>query len=108
MRTKLFFLLTALVALTICSDAYSWGAAHIGYTHVGPSGVYHYGHNAAVGPYGAYSGAHVSHYGGYGGRTAYGNAIHSASHPYGGGYAAGGFRTGGVYGGYRAGAYRRW
>jgi len=76
-------LAAALAGLVIAPRAQAWGAYHVGYTHVGPSGAYHYGST------GYSSGTRV---GGYGGA-----------------YAAGGFRAGGVYGGaYRAGVYRRW
>lgn len=99
--------------LFTAADVQAWGAAHVGYTHVGPSGVYHYGRNAAVGPYGAYSGAHVSHYGGYGyDGTAYRAGYAANPYPYGvGGYGAygyGGYRVGGYADPYVGGVYRRW
>ena len=47
----------AAAALLSPTKADAWGAAHVGYTHVGPSGAYHYGRTAAVGPYGSYRGA---------------------------------------------------
>lgn len=44
-----------MVLLTpISADAY--GAAHVGYTHVGPNGAYHVGGTAAVRPGGVYTG----------------------------------------------------
>jgi hypothetical protein len=100
-----------LAAFLTPAKAHAWGAAHVGYTHVGPNGVYHYGRTAAVGPYGAYSGAHVGgygyggayHYGGaYGG---YGDAYHYNT-GYGGAYHYGTVPAGEY--GYRAGVYRRW
>ncbi len=103
----------ALAALLTPTDAHAWGAAHIGYTHVGPSGVYHYGRTAAVGPYGAYSGVHAGAYGygggyahyGYGTGYGYGGAYH-----YNTGYSSG-YHYGTVpYGSYgaAAGVYRAW
>ena len=62
------------------SEAHAWGAYHAGYTHVGPSGVYHAGT--------------TSYHGGYGG------GYHS-----GGGYHYGGASGGG---GYHYGYARRW
>jgi len=101
------------------SDAKAWGAYHVGYTHVGPGGVQHYGHTAAAGPYGGYS---SSHYGahGYGGgsyHSGYGGGYHAGYggggyHYSGGSYGgatAGGFRYGGYNrGGYGGGVYRRY
>lgn len=84
----MFRMTVALVALPVLAalltpakvDAY--GAAHVGYTHVGPNGVYHTGETAVAGPGGVYAGGHT---------TAAG---------YGGGYA-GGYHAGyrGAYGG---------
>jgi len=95
-----------LAVLLTTREAQAWGAAHVGYTHVGPGGVQHYGRTAAVGPYGAYSGGHASDYGRYGGsyHTGYGAAYGGAYH------YAGASRYGGAgyAGGYRAGVYRRW
>jgi hypothetical protein len=82
----------------------AYGARHVGYTHVGPGGVYHYGRTAGYGPGGAFSTGHAGAYG-YGGgyaRTGYGAGVGY------GGY--GGYRYGtgyGAYGGYRYG-YRGW
>ena len=42
----------ALAALLMPSRAAAWGAAHVGYTHVGPNGVYHTGRTVAAGPSG--------------------------------------------------------
>jgi len=58
MLNKLITLATvsALVALSMPSKVDAYGAAHVGYTHVGPSGVYHTGRTAAYGPGGAYAG----------------------------------------------------
>jgi hypothetical protein len=107
------------VLLLSAGDACAYGARHVGYTHVGPSGVYHAGHTAAYGPGGARSAGHVSHYGGASGTAyragygahygAYGGAYHAGYTTQHDVYAAGGFRAGGVYGTTtRAGYYRRW
>lgn len=111
-RKSLFIAITAaLLALLTPNDARAWGAAHVGYTHVGPSGVYHYGATAARGPYGAYSGAHVGAYGAggasyhAGGAVGYGGAYHYNT-GYGGAYHYGTVPVGGY--GAAAGAYRRW
>jgi hypothetical protein len=75
-----------LATLLSTTQVQAWGAAHVGYTHVGYGGVQHYGRTVAAGPYGAYSGAH---YGSYG----VGGAYHTDYH----------YGTG--YGGYSYGAY---
>ena len=80
-----------LTALLVPSKVDAWGAAHVGYTHVGPGGVYHTGRTVAAGPGGVYAGGRTGAYGAYGGayRAGYGGAV--------------GYR-GGYYGGYRYGA----
>jgi hypothetical protein len=122
-RQVLFLALGALALLAGTSaKAHAWGCAHVGYTHVGPTGVQHYGATEARGPYGSYSGAHGGAYGyggssyhaGYGTASGYGGyaagGYHSYSGAYGGGYAAGGYHYG-SYGGsasYSSGVYRAW
>jgi hypothetical protein len=113
-------LAAAVAVLGTSSEAQAWGAAHAGYTHVGPGGVYHQGYTAARGPYGAYGGAYRGgygygarygggYYGGYHAYTPYYYGGYRAYTPYySGGYAAGGYHYGGAYGGYRAGVYRAW
>ena len=84
MLRKIVFpaLAAALLALLVSSQARAWGGYHVGYTHVGYGGVYHYGRTGFYGGYG-------DRYGGYGG-----------------GYRYGGYRYGGdAYGGYRYGGY---
>ncbi len=114
-KTLIAMLTAGSIALLSPADAQAWGAAHVGYTHVGPAGVSHYGGTAARGPYGAYSGAHAGAYG-------YGGASYHAG--YGTGYAVGGagayhYNTGYAspyhygtmpYGGtgYAGGVYRRY
>ena len=75
----------ALAALLMPSKVDAWGAAHVGYTHVGPAGVYHTGRTVAAGPGGVYAGGRTSAYGAYGGvyRAGYGAAA-----GYGGAYGA--------------------
>ena len=118
LRKTLFLGLAAVLALALsASKVQAWGGYHVGYTHVGPAGVEHWGHTAGYGPYGGFSTGHAGAYGyggyhagyGYGDRYgAYGGAYHYGYSPY-GGYAAGGFRAGGVYGdSYGAGVYRAW
>jgi len=83
---------TALGALLTPSEAGAYGAAHVGYTHVGPGGVYHTGRTVAAGPGGVYAGGHTTAVGGYG--AASGGYRYSPSY-YGGG-AVGGVRVGGA------------
>src|SRR5262249_5539862 len=51
MLKKIFVLAAAatLVSLATSSEVQAWGCYHAGYTHVGPSGVYHYGRTYAGG-----------------------------------------------------------
>jgi hypothetical protein len=100
-----------------CALSQAWGAFHVGYTHIGPGGIYHFGRTAAVGPYGAYSVGRVggigyggdSYRAGYGYGERYGGLYggsHYAASPYYGAYGYGGAS---LYGGvYRAGVYRAW
>ena len=93
-------LAAALLVLGLSARAEAWGARHVGYTHVGPSGVQHYGRNVVSTPSGVYGGGHSSAYGAYGGAYhsdyRYG-ATRAYTPTYGGGYAAGGYHYGGVY-----------
>jgi hypothetical protein len=95
----------ALAALLTPSQVGAWGAAHVGYTHVGPGGVYHTGRTVAAGPGGVYAGGRTGAVGAYGG--AY-HAGYAGGVGYGGAYRGG--YVGGVgyggYGGYYGGAYR--
>ena len=116
LRSTILGLAVTMAALLTPTDANAWGARHVGYTHVGPNGVYHYGANARVGPYGAYGGVHegyhsyggASYHAGYGAErgVGYGGAYH-----YNTGYTGSAYHYGTMpYGGYgtAAGAYRRW
>jgi hypothetical protein len=84
----------AVVALTIPSEVRAYGAAHVGYTHVGPNGVYHAGATEVRGPGGSYEAGRTTAYGAGGG------AYH-AGYSTGAGYgAAGGYHyTAGYSGG---------
>jgi hypothetical protein len=92
-KTLFIGLLVLLASLVTSSKAQAWGAAHVGYTHVGPGGVYHAG-RTAYGGYGGYGGYRYGSWYGYGGAYHYGAV---------GGY--GGYR--GYYGGYPYGGYGR-
>ncbi|HEY8504263.1 MAG TPA: hypothetical protein VIL46_06745 [Gemmataceae bacterium] len=74
---------TTLAVLLLPSELGAWGAAHVGYTHVGPAGVFHRGRTAVAGPAGVRVGGHTSAYGAYGGayRAGYAGEV-----GYGGGY----------------------
>jgi hypothetical protein len=96
----------ALTALLVPSGAEAWGAAHVGYTHVSPGGVYHAGRTVAAGPGGVYAGGRAGAYGygggayhaGYGGAVGYGGAAYRGY--YGGGYGYGGYGYGAARYGY--------
>jgi hypothetical protein len=109
-RSSIFPGLAALaLLLATTAKVQAWGAAHVGFTHVGPNGVQHYGATEVRGPYGSYGGAH---YGAYGGGESYhaGYGASSGYHPYtptySGGYAAGGYHYGTFGPTYGAGVYR--
>lgn len=109
LRKSLFVAIAAALAAVLSpAEARAWGAAHVGYTHVGPYGVQHYGRTVAAGPNGAYAGGHTSAYG-YGGASYHAGG--AAGYHYGyGGASAGGYHYGAVHTGYgyQAGAYRRY
>jgi hypothetical protein len=80
------YLLNAL-ALVVPAKVHAYGAAYVGYTHVGPNGAYHVGATEVHGGYaGGYGGAEYR--GGYGGAE------------YRGGYSADGYSGGAAVGGY--------
>ena len=63
----------ALAALLMPTPADAYGAAHVGYTHVGPNGVYHASDTVARGPEGnTYAAGHTTAVG------AGGSAYHSS------------------------------
>jgi hypothetical protein len=89
----------ALMVLMMPSQVDGYGAAHVGYTHVGPNGVYHTGATAAAGPRGVAATGHTTAYG------AGGAAYHSGYGAAAGGYHytpsySGGAAVGGVHYGY--------
>ena len=96
-RTNLVMAAAGAALLLAPAVARPWGAAHFGYTHVGPNGVYHTGRTAAYGPNGSYYGGHTSAYGGY--RGGYGNGYGDGAvyHPNGGYYTGGSYAAGGRY-----------
>jgi hypothetical protein len=86
-------IVTALAILLLPSEVRAYGAAHVGYTHVGPNGVYHAGATAVRGPGGGYAGGYRGGaYGGAYGGAAYGGAAY-------GGAAYGGYHYTTGYGG---------
>ena len=86
--------LTVLAVLLLPAEVDAYGAAHVGYTHVGPNGAYHVGKTEAVGPGGAYAGGHATAVGAGG---AYGGAYHYGAVGTGGAYQYGGAAVGGAY-----------
>jgi hypothetical protein len=78
--------LAALAILVLPSQLDAWGAAHVGYTHAGPAGVYHTGRTVAAGPRGVYAGGRTGAYGAGGGayRAGYGGAVGYGGARYGG------------------------
>jgi hypothetical protein len=76
--------IAALVTMAMPLKVHAYGAAHVGYTHVGPAGAYHVGGTAARG-YGGYRGGYNygGAYGGYRGGYGYSAAA------YGGAYGTG-------------------
>jgi hypothetical protein len=108
MLNKIILLATlaALAALLMPSPVDAWGGAHVGYTHVGPGGVYHTGRTVAAGPGGVYAGGRTTAYGAGGGayRAGYGGAV-GAGGAYGGAYR-GGYAGGAAYGAARYGYIR--
>jgi hypothetical protein len=81
-------LAAALMVLTMPSQVDAYGAAHVGYTHVGPNGVYHAGETAAAGPRGVAAAGHTTAVGA-------GGAEYHAGY----GAAAGGYRYTPTYAG---------
>jgi hypothetical protein len=63
----------AVAVFLLPATVHAYGAAHVGYTHVGPNGVYHTGETVAHGPGGTYAHGSTGAYG------AGGNAYHSES-----------------------------
>ena len=92
-KSVALLVVAGLVALLTPSEISAYGAAHVGYTHDGPNGVYHAG-ATEVNRGGGYGGAYHA---GYTGGAAYGGAYHAG---YGGAYgAAGGYHYAAGYNG---------
>jgi hypothetical protein len=114
MRGRTFFIVIAVTFALLCTAGMvqAWrGGYHVGYTHVGPGGVQHWGRTGVAGGYGGYGhyGAYGARYGGvYRGGYGYGGGAYGYRAAYGGGYHYGGYGYGAAYGGYRAGYYRAW
>ncbi len=92
-----------LVALVLPAQVDGYGAAHVGYTHVGPNGVYHTGATAAAGPRGVATTGHTTavgagggaYHSGSGAAAGYGAAAYGNSYHYTPSYgAAGGYHYG--------------
>jgi hypothetical protein len=101
----------ALVVLVLPAVVSAYGACHVGYTHVGPSGVYHTGETVARGPSGVYAGGRTTAvgYGGteYRGATEYrGVSSVSPGYHYAPSYSGGAAYRGTTYGGAVEGGYR--
>jgi hypothetical protein len=99
-RIILSLFITALAMMLTPSKVAAYGAAHVGYTHVGPNGAYHVGETAYRGPGGTYAAGRTGAVG-YGGaeyrggseyRAGYGGAAGAADYryvpSYGGAYGA--------------------
>jgi hypothetical protein len=96
-KISLVVIAAGLLVLVLPAVASAYGAAHVGYTHVGPNGVYHTGETAVRGPGGTYATGHTGAYGA-GGATYHSG--YSAGATSGGAYgAAGGYRYTPSYGG---------
>ncbi len=107
MLRNILCLALAATAMTLITStkAQAWGAYHVGYTHVGPNGVQHYGRTEAYGANGAYSGSRYGSSGGYGGYR--GGSSYGAR--YGGSYGGAYHYSSERYGSYdRYSTYRRW
>jgi hypothetical protein len=109
-KTLVLAVAALLLILEQSSPVHAWGAAHAGYTHVGPNGVYHAGETAVREPGGgasAYHAGYTSTSGYHAGYTT-GSAYH-AGYTTGGAYGAAGYHysptySGTAYGGVRVGA----
>lgn len=73
----------AVVAVATPAELLAYGAAHVGYTHVGPNGVQHVGTTAVSGPGGTAATHNTTAYGAGGG--AYHSGTTAAATPYGAG-----------------------
>jgi hypothetical protein len=93
MNSKLILpvITAALMVLAMPTQVDAYGAAHVGYTHVGPSGAYHTSATVAAGPRGVEATGHTTavgagggvYHSGYGAATGFGGV--------GAGYGAAGY-----------------
>ncbi len=101
MNKILLLAAAALTALAAPAKVDAYGAAHVGYTAVGPNGAYHTSATVAAGPNGVYAGSRTTAGGAGGGAyregavatpygAAYGGAAYHYSPSYYGGTAVGG------------------
>ncbi len=80
----------ALMVLTMPSQVEAYGAAHAGYTHVGPGGAYHTSATAVAGPRGVDMTGHTTAVG-------YGGGVYHSGYGAAAGYGGAGYHYG--YGG---------
>ena len=73
----MLWMASAVAVLLLPSPVDAWGVRHVGYTHVGPYGVYHTGRTVGYGPGGVY---------GFGRTGAYGYGGYHYGYGYAGGY----------------------
>jgi hypothetical protein len=98
MLRKILFpaLAATLLALLVSSQAQAWGGFHVGYTHVGYGGVYHFGRTGFYGGYGnrfgAYGGYRYGYRYGYGDRYGGYYGYHYSPSYYDGVYTRPGYR----------------
>ena len=105
----------AVLVMALPSVVTAYGAAHVGYTHVGPSGVYHTGETVSRGPGGTYATTDRTYRGDTSGgatyeretsRGAYGGATEYHYTPTYGGATYGGATYGGATSSYHYGYVR--
>jgi hypothetical protein len=83
-KTILAAVVAAMLVILTPSTASAYGAAHVGYTAVGPNGAYHSGATAVSGAGGGYAVSGRQTAAGYGGAaTRSGTVYHSGSVGYG-------------------------
>jgi len=107
-KIVLLMAVAALAALLTPSELRAYGAAHVGYTHVGPNGVYHTGETVARGPGGGvYAGGRTTAAGSGGGayHAGYGAAAGGGA-AYGGYHYSAGYSGGAAYAGAHYGYVR--
>ncbi len=91
-KIPIMLVVVACAMLAADSKVHAYGAAHVGYTHVGPNGVYHTGETVARGPGGTYAGGRTTA-AGYGGAAYHSGAAYHTDY----GAAAGGYHYAPTY-----------